>query len=61
MTSQDSVANSWTLDSRLLDSQSGTNEARMSMKTKDRCGKFGDEAGMSMKTKIVSHKMPEYY
>jgi hypothetical protein len=26
----------------------------MSLKTKDRCGKLAREAGMSMKTKVVS-------
>jgi len=29
------------------------NNAGMSMKTKDRCGKRGGEAGMFMKTKVV--------
>jgi len=59
MTSQDSVANPWTLDSILLDSQSRTNEARMSMKTKGHCGEFLEEAGMSMKTQGLILLMPE--
>ena len=31
-----------------------TNDAGMSLKTKDRCGKLGGEAGMSMKTEVLS-------
>jgi hypothetical protein len=36
-----------------------TNDARMSMKTKGRCGKLAAEAGMSMKTKGVSRRKRE--
>src|SRR5208337_2992428 len=31
-----------------------TNDTGISLKTKDRCGKLGHEAGMSMKTKVIS-------
>jgi hypothetical protein len=31
-----------------------TNHAGMLLKTKDRCGKLGSEAGMCMKTKVLS-------
>jgi hypothetical protein len=31
------------------------------MKTKDRCGKLGNEAGIYMKTKVVSLYRREYY
>jgi hypothetical protein len=33
----------------------------MSMKTKDRCGKLAEEAGMCMKTQVLSLVKPEYY
>jgi hypothetical protein len=36
-----------------------TSNAGMSLKTKDRCGKLGQEAGMSMKTNILSHEKRE--
>jgi hypothetical protein len=36
-----------------------TTDAGMLLKTKDRFGKLGGEAGMCMKTKILSSKMRE--
>ena len=36
------------------------NEAGMCMKTKDRCGKSGNEAGMFVKIKLVILPKPEY-
>jgi hypothetical protein len=36
--------------------KNSTNDARMSMKTKDRSGKAIDNAGMSMKTKDLAAK-----
>ena len=38
-----------------------TNNARISMKTKHRLWRLTIEAGMSMKTHIVSLKMAEFY
>jgi hypothetical protein len=36
-----------------------TSNAAMSLKTKERCGKLGQEAGMSMKTNILSREKRE--
>ena len=39
---------------RTRDVENRTSNAGMSLKTKDRCGKLGQEAGMSMKTNVVT-------
>ncbi len=39
---------------RTRDVENRTSNAGMSLKTKDRCGKLGQEAGMSLKTKVVT-------
>jgi len=35
------------------------NDARMLLKTKDRCGKLAGKVGMSMKTHVLSLDLPE--
>jgi hypothetical protein len=37
------------------------NDAGMLLKTKDRCGKLDGEAGMFMKTQVLSLLKPECY
>jgi hypothetical protein len=48
-------------DSRLLDFQNLTNDPGMSLKTKGRCGKLGNEAGMLLIIKAVSRQGQECY